>query len=90
MAIRLDYNFRGLTVVNSYVRIEHVAGGKFDGEGWTGSVKVYASKAAADAGLGPLERRNISAPYEDARPNPYIILYEALKAQTAFALGADV
>ena len=94
MAIKLNFIWRGVTIPQAYVRIDHIQGGKreervtpsMSGTAvWQASVGVYA-----DSGQNvPILVLGISVPITDINESPFIPLYAALKAMPDFAGAVD-
>jgi len=96
MALQANYNFRGITIPNAYIRIERVFGGKK--EGWNSVVAVYPEKPSAAAQefdaegneipftpIEPITTFNAGATYDPANPNAMALIYAKLKVE----LGAS-
>ena len=96
MALQANYNFRGITIQNAYIRIERVFGGKK--EGWNSVVAVFPSKPVvpepvidADGNtvtpepVLPIDTFNAGAPYSADNLNALELIYAKLKTE----LGAS-
>lgn len=93
MALQLDFPWRGVTIPQAYVRLDHVRGGKREnrstpqmpGEAiWHGVVGIYA-----DANQPvPLFTVDVIVPWV-ADQDPFPVLYAALKAAPEFAAAVD-
>ena len=91
MAILADYNFHGVTIPSTYIRIIRVYGGKPEGK-WECLARVFKSKADADyePSETELSMGNLPARWIDEfnhlewyQPDvlPYELLYEGLKVK---------
>lgn len=70
MAIRIDYEFKGMMVEKAYAKIEHIHGSAKDG--WRGHFEVY--NVAKDGTKYQLEGFGVEAPFVDG-VSPYEALY---------------
>jgi hypothetical protein len=78
MALLSDVDFAGLKLTKCYIRIENISGSKRNG--WSGLAKIYATEAAAAdlAKLEPIKEFSVNASYDETKPNPFEVLYEAV------------
>lgn len=94
MAIKLNFIWRGVTIPQAYVRIDHISGGKREERVtpsmpgtavWQASVGIYADPSQ-DV---PILVLSVTVPISNINQSPFISLYAALKAMPEFAGAVD-
>lgn len=88
MAIKQSIQFRGLTITDAYIKIDHVFATV---SGIRIQIQVYASDAERLAGGESLYPAYIDVPFSEVMSgsNPIQMCYDAIKALPEFADAVD-